>query len=209
MGRVRSAVEQRLRDRIRYRDAYAHDAGSGRGRGARSRGGFTAGHARNFADELARPLERRNPELDRELRLSSRPPAIIGAAVMVPERLLDRLAGPTPETSTLHARDVSEVDRRAVAAVMDTERSVRRNPEEMPHNNDGYDIESRDPETGDIYFIEVKGRIEGADTVAVSRSQIIPRPAVSSSPSSRCPKTQTPAPPSATSVALPRFRPTP
>ena len=48
-----------------------------------------------------------------------------------------------------------------------------RKPEEMPHNNEGYDIESREPDTGDLYFIEVKGRIEGADTITVSRSQII------------------------------------
>ena len=43
----------------------------------------------------------------------------------------------------------------------------------MPYNNEGYDIESREPDTGDLYFIEVKGRIEGADTITVSRSQII------------------------------------
>ena len=48
-----------------------------------------------------------------------------------------------------------------------------RKPEEMPHNNEGYDIESREPDSGDLYFIEVKGRIEGADTVTVSCSQII------------------------------------
>ena len=56
---------------------------------------------------------------------------------------------------------------------METERSLKRIPEEMPHHNEGYDIESRHPDTGDLYFIEVKGRIEGADTVTVSRSQII------------------------------------
>ena len=48
-----------------------------------------------------------------------------------------------------------------------------RKPEEVPHNNEGYDIESREPSTGDLYFIEVNGRIKGADTVTVSRSQII------------------------------------
>ena len=65
------------------------------------------------------------------------------------------------------------MDRRAVAAVMETERDLRRDPIEMPHHNEGYDIESRDPDTGDLLFIEVKGRIEGADTVTISRSQII------------------------------------
>ena len=173
VGKVRSAVEQRLKARIRYWDTYEFKAKARQLQGTPSKGGFTAGHARNFADELAERLERRNYELDRELQLSSRPPDIVGGAVVVPQRLLDRLAAPPPDTRTPHARDVTEVDRRAVAAVMETERSLRREPKEMPHNNEGYDIESRRPDTGDLFFIEVKGRIEGADTVTVSRSQII------------------------------------
>ena len=168
VGRVRAAVQERLAARIRYWDAYEIEADD-----KPHRGGFTAGHAGNFADQLAGRLERRNHELDQELQLSSRPPEIVGGAVVVPQQLLDRLAGPSPEHPTVHARDVTEVDRRAVAAVMATERSLRRIPKEMPHNNEGYDIESRDPRTGHLYFIEVKGRIEGAETVTVSRSQII------------------------------------
>jgi hypothetical protein len=42
----------------------------------------------------------------------------------------------------------------------------------MPHHQPGYDIESRDPNTGDLYFIEVKGRIEGSDTVTVKARQV-------------------------------------
>ena len=173
VGRVRSAVEQRLQARIRYWDAYQFKAKSGQVQGTRPKGGFTAGHARNFADQLAGRLERRNYELDRELQLSSRPPDIVGGAVVVSQRLLDRLAEQPSDRPATHARDVAEVDQRAVAAVMQTERTLGRNPKEMPHNNEGYDIESRHPDTGDLYFIEVKGRIEGADTVTVSRSQII------------------------------------
>ena len=92
---------------------------------------------------------------------------------MVPQGLLDRLAGPSQRAPTVRARDVAEVDRRAVDAVLEVERSLGREPKEMPHNNEGYDIESRQPDMGDLYFIEVKGRIEGADTITVSRSQII------------------------------------
>lgn len=171
--KVRSAVEQRLQARIRYWDAYQFKVKARQNQGSRSKGGFTAGHARNFADELAARLEQRNLELDRELQLSSRPPDIVGGAVVVPQGLLDRLTGTPQPVSGLHARDVAEVDRRAVDAVLETERVLGREPREMPHNNEGYDIESRRPDTGDLYFIEVKGRIEGADTVTVSRSQII------------------------------------
>ena len=174
VGKVRSGVEQRLRERIRYWDTYQVRAKAKQKQGSRPKGGFTAGHAQNFADELAARLEQRNLELDRELQLSSRPPDIVGGAIVVPQGLLDRLSGTQQSRSQLPAlRDVAEVDRRAVDAVLATERSLGRKPKEMPHNNEGYDIESRDPDTGDLYFIEVKGRIEGADTVTVSRSQII------------------------------------
>jgi hypothetical protein len=37
----------------------------------------------------------------------------------------------------------------------------------------GYDIESRVPGTGRLRFIEVKGRIEGADTVTVTKNEIL------------------------------------
>ena len=60
-----------------------------------------------------------------------------------------------------------------MAAVMAAEQRLGRQPKEMSHNNPGYDIESRDPQTGMLYFIEVKGRIEGNDTVTVSGRQVI------------------------------------
>ncbi len=65
-----------------------------------------------------------------------------------------------------------EIDRRAVAAVMAAERRLSREPTEMEHHNPGYDIESKCPATGDLYFIEVKGRIEGADAISVKSRQI-------------------------------------
>ena len=36
-----------------------------------------------------------------------------------------------------------------------------------------YDIESRDPRTGRLRFIEVKGRASGADTITVTRNEIL------------------------------------
>ena len=145
VGKVRSGVEQRLKERIHYWDAYQYKAKAKQKQGSGPKGGFTAGHARNFADELAARLEQRNLELDRELQLSSRPPDIVGGAIVVPQGLMDRLAGTGQSVPTAHARNVAEVDRRAVDAVLETEQSLGRQPKEMPHNNEGYDIESRDP----------------------------------------------------------------
>ncbi len=36
----------------------------------------------------------------------------------------------------------------------------------------GYDIESRVPGTGKLRFIEVKGRVTGADTITVTQNEI-------------------------------------
>ena len=44
-------------------------------------------------------------------------------------------------------------------------------PTEMPPNNKGYDIESRDAD-GSLLFIEVKGGSAGAETFTVTRSEI-------------------------------------
>jgi predicted nucleotidyltransferase len=43
----------------------------------------------------------------------------------------------------------------------------------MPQNNPGFDIRSRDPITGDLYFVEVKGRVAGATTVTVTKNEIL------------------------------------
>src|SRR5262249_5283303 len=37
----------------------------------------------------------------------------------------------------------------------------------------GYDIESRIPGTGRLRFIEVKGRVAGADTITVTKNEIL------------------------------------
>src|SRR5919106_746368 len=41
----------------------------------------------------------------------------------------------------------------------------------MPPNNKGYDIESRDA-NGTLWFIEVKGRVAGADSFTITRSEV-------------------------------------
>jgi hypothetical protein len=43
----------------------------------------------------------------------------------------------------------------------------------MARNNPGFDVRSRDPVTGEIWFIEVKGRVRGAPTVTVTKNEIL------------------------------------
>ena len=54
---------------------------------------------------------------------------------------------------------------------MATERDIGRRPVEMPPNNKGFDIESKDA-NGVLWFIEVKGRVAGAETFTITRSEV-------------------------------------
>ena len=58
-------------------------------------------------------------------------------------------------------------------AVMQAEADLDNHPHDVSRDNLGYDIESLDPRTGRLRFVEVKGRRAGADTVTVTRNEIL------------------------------------
>jgi hypothetical protein len=110
-------------------------------------------------------------ELEQERRLQALPPVVVGAALIVPAAL----ASPAAEADRhipQWARQTAEVERRALESVKAAEYALGRTPHEMPHANPGYDIESEDSERH-LHFIEVKGRIAGADTVIVTRTEVL------------------------------------
>jgi len=57
--------------------------------------------------------------------------------------------------------------------VMEAERRLGFEPTDREFERLGYDIESRVPGTGQLRFIEVKGRIAGAETITVTKNEII------------------------------------
>jgi hypothetical protein len=129
--------------------------------------------ARQRADELQARLQRRTEELERERHLSRLPPVVVGAALIVPIGLLNRLQGKTEATVDTFAKDKKRVEQLAMNAVMEAERKLGYEPKDVSDRNLGYDIESKILDTGRLRFIEVKGRIEGADTVTVTKNEIL------------------------------------
>lgn len=125
--------------------------------------------ARQRAEEAELRLNRRQEELARQRKLSPLAPRVVGAAFIVPERLLATLVGNRPPE---HPIDTTRTDRLAVDAVLAAERSLGREPVEMPHNNKGFDLEARSQD-GRILTIEVKGRVAGARDFSITRSEII------------------------------------
>ena len=120
------------------------------------------------ARQLEKRLERRRHELALHTKLVAVPGVIRSAALIVPSHLIAAESG---QEAPARTRATEEVERRAVEAVLAAERAIGRNPVEMPRNNPGYDIRSTDDE-GRIHYIEVKGRIEGADTFAITTNEV-------------------------------------
>ena len=70
-------------------------------------------------------------------------------------------------------RDTQKSAARARAIIMDTERALGFEPTDRETAHLGYDIESRVPGTGRLRFIEVKGRVHDADTITVTRNEVL------------------------------------
>ena len=124
------------------------------------------------ADEFRGRLKRRTEELEQELRISPMSPQVIGGALIVPQCFLDTSDQSTPVRVEISRIDRALIDRIAVDAVMKKERTLGHDPKEMPHQNPGFDIESKDSKTNQLRFIEVKGKSSNATTVTITKTQI-------------------------------------
>ena len=160
--KVREAVRERLTSEITYWDKRAAEL--------RQQPSTKSAQAQSRADEFESRLARRRLDLDHEADLHNNPPTIVGAALIIPQGLLDELAGQPPDPQLV--ADTAQTDRRAVAAVMAVEKKLGRVPTEQEHNNPGFDIESIDPTTGIHYFIEVKGHLRQTTEVKISTPQV-------------------------------------
>ena len=168
VDKVREAVRERLEFEIRHWDARTEEMKAIELAGGRPR--ISSGRARARADDLETRLARRRLELDMEADLHSSPPNIVAAALIIPQGLLDQLAGAPPDPT--ETADKMETDRRAVAAVLAAEQALGRTPEAQAHSNPGFDVLSVDPATGTHYFIEVKGHLPRTTEISVSSQQV-------------------------------------
>lgn len=169
--KTRAAVQDRLTKEIAYWDHRAEElklqeqAGKA---GAR----LNSQEARRRADDLQARLAKRLADLDREAQVSALPPVVIGGLVVVPMGLIAAMTGRALPASTRSA-DTQAAAARARAIVMEVERQLGFEPIDREPDKLGYDIESRIPGTGKLRFLEVKGRVSGADTVTVTKNEIL------------------------------------
>lgn len=171
IGKVEQEVRARLTREMNYWDGRAHTLREQEKDGKTPR--VNSQKASERAAELAERLERRMDDLHRERTISAGVPEIMGVALVVPESLL-KSAGSRPAQRSVDVQARAEVEQAAMQATMQAERSLGREPRDVSAQRGlGYDLESRDPTTGRLHFIEVKGRWHEADTVTLTRNEIL------------------------------------
>ena len=166
-------VHQRLTQEIMYWDNYANRL-QGQEDAGKRRGGISASQARQRADALSERLKRRVTDLEAEKKIVTRPPTVLGGALVVPAGYFAQLAEADSlrEGASPFGTGNREVELLAMEAVMAHERGLGHDPRDVSAGNLGYDIESRDPKSRRLRFIEVKGRVWTADTVTVTANEI-------------------------------------
>ncbi|BAD59296.1 helicase-related protein [Nocardia farcinica] len=121
------------------------------------------------AVELDERLHRRLALLDQQAQMSTKPPAIKTAAIVLPISMVENQI---PAGAPIHAKETKEVERRGVELVLARERELGRVPAEQAFNNKGFDILSTAP-NGDTYRIEVKARIAGAEDFFITHNEVM------------------------------------
>ncbi|MEK7762714.1 MAG: helicase-related protein [Nitrospirota bacterium] len=171
IDKTRAAVKERLTKEISYWDHRSEQL-KAQEQAGKLNARLNSQEARRRADELQGRLQKRMEQLELEGKVSALPPVVLGGVVIVPMGLLAKMAGRPSQTSA------SPIDTQAAAArareiIMEIERRLGFDPTDREFDKLGYDIESRVPGTGKLRFIEVKGRVTGADTITVTKNEIL------------------------------------
>ena len=171
--KVETEVTSRLKREINFWDHRAEELKIQERAGRNTK--LSSSNAATRAQELEERLQRRLKELEREREISALPPQIRGGAIIIPKGLLKKLNGENGISSdVLTFEEREKIEKAAMQAVISIEKSIGRMPTDVSKQRGiGYDIESKDPKTGSLYFIEVKGRWHTKDEVTLTKNEIL------------------------------------
>jgi len=131
--------------------------------------------AKRRVEELTARLEQRKKELTEQRHVVSATPVVIGGALVIPLGLLDERRGLATLSADAEAR--ARVERIAMQAVTEAEQALGHRTIDVSADKCGWDITARPPvQDGKMpadRHIEVKGRAKGAETVTLSRNEIL------------------------------------
>jgi SNF2 family DNA or RNA helicase len=171
VAKTEAAVKDRLTKEISYWDHRAEELKLQEQAG-RLNARLNSGEARKRADALQARLEKRIDELKLERQIAPLPPVVLGGLLVVPAGLIAMMTG-RRLAPTAGSPDTQASAARARAIVMAIERDLGFEPTDRESERLGYDIESRVNGTGRLRFLEVKGRVAGADTITVTKNEIL------------------------------------
>jgi hypothetical protein len=130
-------------------------------------------------NDLNGRLENRKKELQSMRHVTNGTPVVLGGALIVPSGLLRKLRGETqaPDTFSADAAARSRIEQLAMEAVRRAEESRGCRVVDVSAQKCGWDITSYlpavDGKQPQARHIEVKGRAKGADTITVTRNEIL------------------------------------
>ena len=172
--KVEQEVRSRLKKEINYWDSRAFELKEEEKAGKRTRLNWQ--NAQRRAEDLAERQKRRMDQLERERFISSQPPRVRGGMVVIPRGLLagrQRADETVPPQFAVDPVARRKIELAAMAAVIASETALGHKPVDVSAKKLGYDVESYDPTSGHMRFIEVKGRVDGANSVIITRQEII------------------------------------
>ncbi len=174
--KVEHEVKARLKKEINYWDSRAFELQEEEKAGKKTRLNWK--NAQRRAEDLAERLKRRLQIIEKERFISAQPPRIRGGMIVVPRGMLSEISygGAPTATPTGFSEDPvarREIELKAMNAVMSAEIALGNEPQDVSAQKIGYDIASYDPKTDHMRFIEVKGRIDSADTIMITRQELI------------------------------------
>ena len=176
LDKTAKAVKERLTAEIQYWDYRAADLKQKEAAG-KPNARLNSQMAARRAEELASRMQKRLAELETEKLISPAPPVVVGGALVLPGGLLRQLMG-TPQPTLFSQGDKRAIELVAMNVVMQLEQAFGYLPRDVSAQKVGYDVESTIPprlRSGEacLRFIEVKGRTKGAQTVTVSKNEIL------------------------------------
>jgi hypothetical protein len=128
--------------------------------------------------DLAQRLDSRRRELQAMRQVQNGTPVILGGALVIPTGLLRQLRGEGPALSAAEAASRQRIERLAMQAVIRAEEAKGHRVVDVSSYKCGWDLSSYPPPRPngtqpDPKHIEVKGRVKGADTITVTRNEIL------------------------------------
>jgi superfamily II DNA or RNA helicase len=163
------AVHERLTREINHWAKRANELAAEERAGKQPR--MQPGNARKRVEELKARLLARTNDLEGQLQIASTPPIIAGAALILPQGLVDEARGRArpPEADPEVRR---RVELTAMNAVIEAEAALGHATKDVSAEKCGWDITAIMPDGGTRH-IEVKGRHVDADTVTVTANEVL------------------------------------